>query len=78
VRVIYACLHVVAVALAVADPLLLLGGAGAAFLTNEEAVVLRGLKPESELVKWLTPKLEMLLPAGSVQTLVNSEKYAWI
>jgi hypothetical protein len=51
---------------------------GPSMLTDDEALVLKGLKPENELVKYLAPKLRALVPEDSCQVLVNSEKHAWI
>jgi hypothetical protein len=53
-------------------------GAGDAFLSELEARHVLGFAKEHELVAWLTPKLAKLVPESSLQTLVNSEEYAWM
>ena len=53
-------------------------GAGAAFLSDAQARQVSLPMAEADLVKLVTPELEALLPVGSMQTLVNSEKHPWI
>jgi hypothetical protein len=49
-----------------------------AVFSEAESISLKSLKPESELVRFLMPKLALLIPPESMQQLVNSEKYGWV